>query len=677
MPTPFQQRATERRAKIVAEVEAAKKTLEDATTVGAGFRVSYIFLMFYIAVSAGAVTHVGLLVEDPVKLPFLNLDLPLLGFFFLAPILFIIMHVFTLSKLVMLAEKSKRFLEALEKLPTPAARENLRRALPSNIFTQFMAGPTELSGGPFGVLLLLMGWITMALGPILLLLFLQIQFLPYHSYWHTWEHRAALLVDLLLLWWLWRRALQTSTQATTSEPAAPAGRWERAKDLLSRGARFVALLLGLVLSAGVLFASLVATYPTEWETSPLAFAPHFEAQRAALTEAIFAEKSSCTHAFNTSLREILSAKALGKNTPFPRWPCNTLYLEEFNTFEKFNLKNHNELDGRDFTLRLRERRLEGANLSFAKLGKTDLRDAKLTNALLERAELQGAVLADAHLEGAKLNGAQLQGASLNGADLRAAWLMGTGLQGASLNGADLGGASLESARLQGASLQGGRLKSTIAEKYQGVRFVGGLRATSLANALVWRADFKDANITSTSLSPGTPNWRAITLDDNGEHPWTQEDYDKLKSDLTAVLPEGEVREKALKLIKKLDCKKANDKKDCHDNPTIEENATNKLIKEAIKRTNPEFYAATLADELNALVCSGEENAIYVLRALIIPFTPMQPSRFADTAGNAPQLVDDILSPKAKIDCPVSADLNEDDKIRLLVIKKWAEEKYPP
>ncbi len=46
-------------------------------------------------------------------MPFLNIELPLLAFFFLAPILFLIVHAYTLVHLVMLTDKAKRFDQAL------------------------------------------------------------------------------------------------------------------------------------------------------------------------------------------------------------------------------------------------------------------------------------------------------------------------------------------------------------------------------------------------------------------------------------------------------------------------------------------------------------------------------------------------------------------------------------
>ena len=91
------------------DLEAIKKAVDDAAAVGGGLWLSYLFVLFYLAVAAGAVTHADLFFENPVKLPFLNIELPLLAFFFLAPILFLIVHAYTLVHLVMLTDKARRF----------------------------------------------------------------------------------------------------------------------------------------------------------------------------------------------------------------------------------------------------------------------------------------------------------------------------------------------------------------------------------------------------------------------------------------------------------------------------------------------------------------------------------------------------------------------------------------
>jgi hypothetical protein len=71
----------EKFAKQALDLDALRKTVEDAAAVSAGFWLSYLFVLFYIGIAAGGVTHKDLLLENPVKLPFLNVELPLVAFF--------------------------------------------------------------------------------------------------------------------------------------------------------------------------------------------------------------------------------------------------------------------------------------------------------------------------------------------------------------------------------------------------------------------------------------------------------------------------------------------------------------------------------------------------------------------------------------------------------------------
>lgn len=81
----------EKFAKQAHDLDAVRKTVEDAASVSTGIWLSYIFVLFYIGIAAGAVTHKDLLLESPVKLLFLSdVPLPLIAFFFLAPIVFIV-----------------------------------------------------------------------------------------------------------------------------------------------------------------------------------------------------------------------------------------------------------------------------------------------------------------------------------------------------------------------------------------------------------------------------------------------------------------------------------------------------------------------------------------------------------------------------------------------------------
>jgi hypothetical protein len=58
-------------------------------------------------------------------------------------------------------------------------RDKLRRLLPCNIFVQILAGPPELRTGFFGFMLKFIALATLIALPVLVLLLLQIQFLPF------------------------------------------------------------------------------------------------------------------------------------------------------------------------------------------------------------------------------------------------------------------------------------------------------------------------------------------------------------------------------------------------------------------------------------------------------------------------------------------------------------------
>ena len=173
----------------------------------------------------------------------------------------------TISKRsVFLSDKAKRFDQALYKqigndktLPTEvrdrnaAIRAALRRQLPSNIFVQFLAGASDVQESAFGYLLRAIAWVTLVVAPVLLLLMMQIQFLPFHSNFITWTQRVALLADLVLIWWLWRKILSGRMPGPNLGPRLL---WATAGVAFTLGA--------------LLFSWTVATFPGEWQEDHLA-----------------------------------------------------------------------------------------------------------------------------------------------------------------------------------------------------------------------------------------------------------------------------------------------------------------------------------------------------------------------------------------------------------------------
>src|SRR3954466_13924114 len=117
------------------DLQALRDAVVEASTVSGPLWLSYIFVSLYLAIAAGAVTHKDMFLENPVKLPFLNVELPLIAFFTLGPALFLIVHWYTLLHLAILAGKAGAFHAELEaQIRRDETRARLRRQLPSNIF---------------------------------------------------------------------------------------------------------------------------------------------------------------------------------------------------------------------------------------------------------------------------------------------------------------------------------------------------------------------------------------------------------------------------------------------------------------------------------------------------------------------------------------------------------------
>jgi hypothetical protein len=81
--------------------------LENALNNGAGkaalLWTTFVTYHLYLAISFGSVTHGDLFLETPIKLPVLNVDLSLTGFFVVAPSILLILHFYVFLKLYALA----------------------------------------------------------------------------------------------------------------------------------------------------------------------------------------------------------------------------------------------------------------------------------------------------------------------------------------------------------------------------------------------------------------------------------------------------------------------------------------------------------------------------------------------------------------------------------------------
>jgi uncharacterized protein YjbI with pentapeptide repeats len=523
------------------DLEAIRAAVVDGAGISTGLWLSYLFVLFYLLVAAGGVTHRDLFFESPVKLPFLNVDLPLRSFFWLGPALFLIVHVYVLLHFVMLAGKVRVFdIELRAQIEDPEVRTRLRRQLPSNIFVQFLAGPGEIRDGIVGLLLWLIALISLVIGPVALLVFFQLQFLPFHDPWITWWQRLSVAVELALLWTLWPRVGPISTEKGEA-------RHRGLVEAMQRVGTIVAMLSISVISVLLVFA--IATFPGEWLEENLPPVRLIPTTWAAWTLPSVQAIQTAGSGWAT-LHELLVAGEvdLAAQKPKSLW-SNRLVLPGLDAIDHAKLDTEAKIAAATGTVSLRARHLEGAVLIGAVLRKADftaayleradlttadLRDAnfgctgmaesrsglsvlsmsiqpgractQLQGANLRGAQLQGANLSSAQLQGANLLGAQLQGADLfvaqlqgtdltwahlEGANLGAAHLQGSDLRGAELQGASLVIAELQGADLRGAQLQGAYLSSA---QLQGADLGGAhLQGASLRNVFVWRADARSTD----------------------------------------------------------------------------------------------------------------------------------------------------------------------------------------
>ena len=434
----------------------------------------FLAIMTYLMIAVAGVTHETLLLETPVQLPILQVKIQLKQFFQFAPVVLVLFHLGILAQLVLLARKTLEFDHAIRLLETSDRRTHpLRLELHNFFFVQAIAGPERsliMSG-----FLHIMSWLTIVILPVVLLLYMQLSFLPYHDVTTTWINRIALVFDicmLLLIGVFLMRAepsfIQAFWRSTVAHPVSSA---------------VTAMVLGLV--AYVSFFA--ATVPDE----PL---DRFNRELLSVGDLPAVQRSGFLVPFLTPRDDGTLFGIFRKN----------LEVMDSDLFEGRRRR------GGEKTLNLR-----GRDLRYAKLDRSDLQGADLTNARLDGASMIGAQLQKASLDCADLNTLLLsndrvaakcptaRGVDLTGADLSGAHLAGLDLHGANLSEARLDGAELANARLTGANFSSANLDKADLTGVQahGANFLNAsLQGTDLKGAQLQFADFSSAAMQGAILN---------------------------------------------------------------------------------------------------------------------------------------------------------------------------------
>jgi uncharacterized protein YjbI with pentapeptide repeats len=445
-PGPAEMDAETRGQYAALLLEAAN---DSARSVSA-FLTTFLSVDVYIGVIIASTTDEMLLKNTPVTLPLLNIPIPVVGFYAVAPWLIIALHFYLLLQFRLLVRKLTRFRTWAEAIP-PFRREELYERVVNFLYALFLAWPERaaIRNKLFNAGV----WIPLGVIPLGLLLWAQLRFLPYHDdSWITWLQRLQLPVEIALLTAMWPKL------ANPSMPEAPRA---------DRGLRWTLLKLAVFCSAGFGFSWFI-TDPTHWYGQMMTL----ELKEKVLTAETLppavrnALKSGDAAKRNSALEQVSGLYLQGRDLQRANLYAAVLPKADMRAKPDsvWIIRCASPQPGAE-NLSWHERRcrtrLDGADLSWASLQGALLNEAQLTGAKLEHTNLEDADLKDADLRGASMTGARMQRAILSWASLRGAILDEAQLQGAKLESANLEAAHLSEADLRGANLVGANLSLAI------------------------------------------------------------------------------------------------------------------------------------------------------------------------------------------------------------------------
>ena len=181
--------------------EDAKELLDEANRASDpawSSWLAFLLLLTYVVVTLASVSHKALLLNSPVKLPIINADIPLVGFFQYAPALLLLVYLSLLVQHVILARKYRRFTDAIVSYEMETGTQHpARERVHSYVFSQIAAGPKPNRITKFMMQLIV--YVTFSVLPIITLLYFQIKFLPYHDVSTTYWHRIAVILGFAML----------------------------------------------------------------------------------------------------------------------------------------------------------------------------------------------------------------------------------------------------------------------------------------------------------------------------------------------------------------------------------------------------------------------------------------------------------------------------------------------
>jgi len=185
-------------AKAAPDAKALLDAANSASQTVAVLHVAFMAVCAYMLVIVLGTTDLDLLMGgNNVKLPVIDVAVPIVGFYAVAPYLVVLMHLNLLLQLQLLSRKLFAFDAA-----TPAEESvgGLRDRLHIFPYTYYLVGrPGAVVGGLLGLVVS----VTLIVLPLATLLALQLKFLAYQAEGITWAQRVAVFLDMGFLVAMW------------------------------------------------------------------------------------------------------------------------------------------------------------------------------------------------------------------------------------------------------------------------------------------------------------------------------------------------------------------------------------------------------------------------------------------------------------------------------------------
>ena len=538
--------------KTAPDAKALLDAANSASQTVAVLHVAFMAVCAYVLVIVFGTTDLDLLMGgNNVNLPVIDVTVPIVGFYAVAPYLVVLMHLNLLLQLQLLSRKLFAFDAAT---PTEEGVGGLRDRLHIFPYTYYLVGrPGVVVGGLLGLVVS----VSLIVLPLATLLALQLKFLAYQAEGITWAQRVAVFLDVGFLVALWPVILhpRDDWKAWWRETIAAHLPKKRAWLAVVVLVASVALVLfaatpdlftvGLILGAiaplllavldgrfsderirrtitsfAVLLGLLAVLWIRIWGSKDYSSPPSVQSAipvelfLVALPLAFFWHSMALRGSLALLAALVLAPLlALGLIVDGESWETATTEVQKLLLDWRLPVRRDQATQGETLAWLFERNRCASINqtvlscIILAEQRRLDLNEQALF-VKPPSPELLAALRAGKGLENKdklelislakrSLRRARMFRALLVGADLRAAQLQGADLSWAQLQGADLLVAQLQSADLRGAELQGADLREA---QLQGADLsYSQLQGASLVGAQLQGADLRMAQLQGASL----------------------------------------------------------------------------------------------------------------------------------------------------------------------------------